>query len=248
MKKLWIPILKLTHINILVIKGNTMKKYMLIALLPFIFQSKIYGDANLNKAIQPSLISARKAINNINVPLELDTILPALISFAKRGQDQSIEAISKIKVIGATLQQYKSDQYTTWSWYFGPTPQIVIDHIDPAIAQVDNALKTLKNNATNSGWLTIAAIAAGALALVGIGVGISWYAKQQKQNDNPEYKDYRILDLDYNTATAKDVDKQFIKKMDWYSAKYDQEKIIELGDAYNRIIKTDKYIKSKPTY
>ena len=163
-----------------------MKKYIIMALLPLIFQGDMQCvdyNADLNKAIQQQLISARKAIGNVKLPLELDRILLALVSYAKRGDNQSVEAINKMEKIGDALEQYKVDQYTSWTWYFGPTPAIVKDYIQPAIGRVVDNLKSIQTNAMSLGY-KIALVASGAaLTAILAGAGLAgWFMFKPKSD------------------------------------------------------------------
>ena len=168
-----------------------MKKYIIMALLPLIFQGDMQCvdyNADLNKAIQQQLISARKAIDNVKLPLELDPILGALVSYARRGDSQSVEAINKMEKIGDALEQYKVDQYTSWTWYFGPTPAIVKDYIQPAIGRVVDNLKSIQTNAMSLGYKIALFVSGAALTALLSGAGLAgWFMfKSKSNNTSPE--------------------------------------------------------------
>ena len=178
-----------------------MNKYIVLALLPVLFQSTIEcsnANADINHAIQQQLISARKSIGNIKLTLDLDVILQALVSFAKRSDDQAVEAVHRMDDIRMALQQYRSDQYTAWatiqSW-FNYHPEIVTQHIDPAIARVDAALSTLKTNSNSLGYK----VAAG-LAVTAVAAATAWWLKNYSTY-NPDanigdvYLDVRTVEI-----------------------------------------------------
>jgi hypothetical protein len=76
-----------------------MKKYLIMAVLPIIFQGALYGSnsyADLNKAIQSELISARRAMNNVRVPLDVDVIVPTLLSLVESKRMSRMVAIDKM--------------------------------------------------------------------------------------------------------------------------------------------------------
>ena len=151
-----------------------MKKYMIMALVLIMFQQDVScsnSHAKLNKAIQQDLISARNVMNS-NVKLELDSLLPALLTDVATGKMSKSVAIAKIKAIKTSLERYKSE-HTTWSWWFGSTPEIVKDYINPALAKVDVALKALNASTTNYSFLiggtsilAVAAIVLGGVAYI----------------------------------------------------------------------------------
>lgn len=146
-----------------------MKKYIIIALLLGIFQSTIYCQDYINQILMPQLKSAQYLMKS-STSLELQAILDALISFAKKGEAQANAAIDRMKEIKIILQKYKSEQYkTTWddiSWFFGSNPKKVTEEIDPAIEKVNKALKALNANSSYLGYKIAAAAALGIIALI----------------------------------------------------------------------------------
>lgn len=124
-----------------------MKKHILIALLPILFQANIYCENvqnNIDEIILPALKTARFVMKSLNTPLILDPILSELKIFAQKNKNAYILAISQIKNINDALQTYKSKQYSsTWSRWFGLTPEIVTKQINPAIQKVKNAHKSI---------------------------------------------------------------------------------------------------------
>lgn len=162
-----------------------MNKYMLMALLPIIFQNTIYCDnshAEFHQEMMPYLIRARQAMRNVNVALELDPILNALNSYAAVGATEKNQAIAQLRSIKKSLENYEAKQYpTTFSRWFGSTPQIVTEKIRPALQQVNNSLKKLNASSNNYGYAI--AGTAGGVALAG---AAALYLSQQ--NNTPTQK------------------------------------------------------------
>ena len=61
-----------------------MKKYVIMALLPIIFQGAVYG-ADLNAILMTELQNARK-ISHYSGPLKFDPVLETLVSFSQKGK------------------------------------------------------------------------------------------------------------------------------------------------------------------
>ena len=158
-----------------------MRKYMIMAFFTLIFQGDIHCEdynADLNKAIQEQLISARKVMQSKTV-VEFDPILKTLVSFSQKGKIEKAAAIVRIKSIKAALEKYKSEQYPTyWSKWFGSTPEIVKNQINPALAKVENALKLLNATSMNTGYI-VGGTVLGVVAALGIG-GTLWYLVSNK--------------------------------------------------------------------
>ncbi len=158
-----------------------MKKYMLIALLPVIFQSEIYGTTrNLNSMIETELQVARDSMR-LRIDLDLEKIVNELIRYAKVGNVQYNNARTQLAAIKGTLNQKRSEQYdTAWSkfmWAFGKYPDFVVTDIDPAIKMVTEADRSIyitrisqyASDATYVGSRTLAVwLALSAAATVGV--------------------------------------------------------------------------------
>lgn|GEM_PF-5985625 len=118
-----------------------MKKYILMALLPFC-------GSILSTELQPVLNAAyRAATSGTADAANLSTTLTELIKFAKNGTPNAYEiAVGHIKTIDTTLQKMRSEQYTsTWSnicWLFGRNPASIHD-IDKQIDEVNNAHRSM---------------------------------------------------------------------------------------------------------
>ena len=171
-----------------------MKKYMIVALLPILFQSALYG-ADLNNMIRTELENARGLVNR-NTVLELDPVLHALVHYAKKSDSNSVKAINKIKDIKNALLQYRSEQYTS-NWYnicsyFKSNPEIVTNEIDPAIKKVNATLKTLQSNASIYGYVKAAALVAFVVL-----IGTAIYVKREdiKEVGNQLREDYNSGEL-----------------------------------------------------
>lgn len=91
-------------------RGFFYEKYIIMALLPIIFQGALYSadsNADLNKAIKSELISAKRVMNNVNIPLELNLIVPVLLSYVERKRISRMVAIDQIKAIKNALEKSK---------------------------------------------------------------------------------------------------------------------------------------------
>ena len=146
-----------------------MNKYMIVALLPMLFQGAVYG-ADLNSVIKSELGNARNIMDDMKLPLELDPILKTLVSFSQRGKVEKSVAIGQIKSIKIALEKYRSQQDLSWiSWFRGATPQIVKNQIDPALVKVNKVLAIVTRWTTSdyvwAGGTTAATAATIALAV-----------------------------------------------------------------------------------
>ena len=163
--------------------------YILLALLPISLESKIYGS-EINKAIEPELKSARQFLRQNYLKLELDTILSNLISCAQESDNaKNIVVINKLHSIKAALENFKKKQYANfWSTWFGSTPKIVSEQINPAINKVTTAMKSFKDLSKNTAYV-LAGIAAGlgSLALVGTALAYVHYNDHEHYNDNEPF-------------------------------------------------------------
>ena len=156
--------------------------YILLALLPISLESKIYGS-EINKAIEPELKSARQFLRQNYLKLELDTILSNLISCAQESDNaKNIVVINKLHSIKAALENFKKKQYANfWSTWFGSTPKIVSEQINPALDKVQNALSTVeKKSYTN---LIIAGSILGSLAVASGVAGAAYLYSNQRDNE-----------------------------------------------------------------
>ena len=155
-----------------------MKKYILLALLPCLMQESLYAKdqyADLDAMIINELRAARKVMNN-STKLELESILHALVSFAKKGRNNRQVAINGIVLIKKALQECKDEQYKT-SWdaicsFFSSNPKIVMQQIDPALKKVNKALADLKvtQSEYNLSAAAITAVSVVAIAVLVAGV------------------------------------------------------------------------------
>ena len=68
--------------------------YILVALLPLLFQSALSG-ADLNAMIKTELENARR-MTRIHVKLELEPVLHALVAHGKKSDANSIQAVNAI--------------------------------------------------------------------------------------------------------------------------------------------------------
>ena len=159
--------------------------YILLALLPISLESKIYGS-EINKAIEPELKSARSTLKNQYLHLELDPILESLLAYGAQPERMKQDlAYNHMQQIKKALEKYKKQQYSSfWSTWFGSTPKIVSEQINPAINKVTTAMKSFKDLSKNTAYV-LAGIAAGlgSLALVGTALAYVHY------NDNEHYND-----------------------------------------------------------
>ena len=171
--------------------------------MPILFQGNIYCVNSIDQIIMPQLQLSQSLMRSSTI-LELQPILDALIIFAKKGEAQASAAIDQMKYMKAALQKYRTEQYkTTWNdlcWFFGSNPKKVTEEIDPAIAKVDNALKTLETNSSNLGYKiavgTAATLAAAILAVV------AWN-HLQKKDTTPVYE---VPNFNYYFNLAKEND------------------------------------------
>ena len=177
-----------------------MKKHMIMALLPLLFQSALYG-ADLNAMIKTELENARRVTNIRMIKLELDPVLHALVAHGKKSDANSVKAVNAIKDIKNALLQYRSEQYTA-NWYditayFKSNPEIVSKEIDPAITKVNNALQELQKNASIYNYANAAKLI-GVVAAIGATVGVVAVAKSFSSDTrisfNPETLDNLIND------------------------------------------------------
>lgn len=171
-------------------------KYMILALLPILFQSALYG-ADLNNMIRTELENARELVSR-NTALKLEPILDALVRYAKKSDSNSVRAINKIKDIKNALLQYRSEQYTS-NWYnicsyFKSNPEIVTTQIDPAITKVNDALKTLQSNASIYGYVKSMALIT-VVALIGAAVYVN---RQEIAEAGKQLRD------DYNSGVLRE--------------------------------------------
>ena len=174
--------------------------YILLALLPILFQGALYAS-DINQVIHQQLLSARKAMNS-HVKSELDAVLPALLESVQTGAITKNAAIENLKAIKVALETYKSEQYPTyWSRYFGLTPEIVKNQIQPALDKVNNALTTLTAWTTSSYIKagTAAILATTAIAVSGVAIKNSW--NSQSGNAQKSSKSLREK-IDYAQGSA----------------------------------------------
>ena len=141
-------------------------KYMILALLPILFQSALYC-AEIDQMIMPQLQSAQQIMGN-NTTLALKPILGALNSYGQIGISQADAAVDQMKGLKAALAQCEKEEYkTTWdtiSWAFGVKPKKVVKEIKPAINNVNGALKILGANLNYLGYRDSASTAFAAAA------------------------------------------------------------------------------------
>ena len=76
--------------------------YILLALLPILFQGALYAS-DINQVIHQQLLSARKAMNS-HVKSELDAVLPALLESVQTGAITKNAAIENLKAIKVALE------------------------------------------------------------------------------------------------------------------------------------------------
>ena len=191
--------------------------YMILALLPILFQSALYCEdqfKDINQIIMPQLQSAQRLMRS-STALELQPILDALVSFSKKRYYIS-ETVDQMKFIKFALAKYRAAEYkTTWDnicWFFGSNPKKVVEEIDPAIKKVDNALEAVRANLKPTDPLFL--IVGGILALSAIAVAaITYNDYYSDQNEPQDYvpansrcnildieSAYATLELNYKTA------------------------------------------------
>ncbi len=182
------------------------KNYILLALLPVLFQSALYC-AEIDQVIMSQLKDAQAIMKSTTIALNLQSILDALVLFAKKGSDEAIKAVDSMKSIKVALAHYREEKQEDWkksrSWsdYLARKESEEIKNIiDPAIKNVDNHLKQLEVNSNNLGF-TIAATAAGFAAAAGIGALALWYFTSASTASNEQ--EYLKTGKDYSNA-AKD--------------------------------------------
>ena len=169
-----------------------MKKYMLIALLPVMFQSEIYGTTkNLNSMIETELQVARESMR-LRTDLDLEKIVNALISHAKIGNGPYNNARIQLAAIRNILEQKRNEQYdTTWSkflWAFGKYPDFVVTDIDPAIRMVKEAdrsiyITKMSQYASDAAYVG-GTVAVGAV-LISAGAGLAWFIANYGKKEVP---------------------------------------------------------------
>ena len=176
-----------------------MKKYMIVALMPFLFQSIVCGKdrfADLDQMLMPQLQAARAAINS-SIKLELESIVHALVVHGKKSSSDREIAIQHIVLIQKFLQSYRSAEIKklTWlAWAVGSNTQKVVDEIDPALKKVNQALKDLKVTSSEysiaaKGFLAVALVALAATAGFSVGKAIKNWGSSENQSDVKSDKD-----------------------------------------------------------
>ncbi len=163
-------------------------QYMILALMPILFQSALYCVNSIDQIIMPQLQSSQLLMRSSTI-LELQPILDALVIFAKKGEALALTAIDQMKSMKAALQKHRTEQYkTTWDdlyWLFGSNPKKVTEEIDPALAKVDKALKTLETNSSNLGYKIAVGTAATLAAVI---LAVTVWNHLPKKNTAPVYE------------------------------------------------------------
>ena len=159
-------------------------KYVILALLPIIFHINIYADTvicpDLDMLIKNELQAAQIVMNK-PVKLELQPVLDALVLFAGKSKNNRTIGIESILLIQKSVNQCKSQQYTTWSSFtslFGFHPELVTREIQPALKAIDSSLKILNvsQGEISTASKVIGTVAVG-LALTGVVIGGAvWWA------------------------------------------------------------------------
>ena len=163
-----------------------MKKYIKLMIVPVLFQSLLYGqsfDADMYKAIEPSVKLAAQLVRNIENPIvsiDFDSVLNGVVRSVLSGAVHRNIAIKRLKAIETSLENYKRKQYSNYflSW-FTSTPDRVKYQIQPALDKVHAALSILQKPDLSK---QIATALAGLIAATGVFVGGVWYADFQRFN------------------------------------------------------------------
>ena len=153
-----------------------MKKYMMLLIVPILFQSSAFaGDAAkiqeakaaINKAIMPQLQAAQFAMRNAT-NLEFDSIVQALVLFSETGlNDRVIVGIVHMQSIKKALERFKTQEnkkLSYYSWLMGSS--VLVQQIKIQIAYADKTLSWLGTKKSGSGiaailgYVSIASIAA----------------------------------------------------------------------------------------
>lgn len=207
-----------------------MKKILIVMLLPFVLPGVVcaYGYyQDLDMIITNELKAAQKVMNT-NTKLSLKIILHALVLFGKKTTQNRILAIESIVRIQKALQVCKAEQYNP-SWYdvcafFNSKPEIVRRLIDPALAEVDKALASLKVDHVELGEaLKKAGVVAIGVALVSAYIALvaSLEIEQDKREQEDIKAKYYNRHLSYNhfaninhEDTDVDIDQAHLIKLD----------------------------------
>ena len=195
-----------------------MNKYSVLMLLPILFQINIYADAvvcpDLDMLIKNELQAAQIVMNK-PIKLELQAVLDALILFAGKSKNNRTVGIESILLIQKSVNQCKSQQYTTWSSFtslFGFHPELVTREIQPALKAIDSSLKSLNvsQSEISTASKVIGTVTVG-LALTGVVIGGAvWWANQSRKSplssDSPDSESN-------NSDYEQDLDSAFVKNV-----------------------------------
>ena len=183
-----------------------MNKYSILALLPILFQMSLYADVvvcpDLDMLIKNELQAAQIVMNK-PIKLELQAVLDALILFAGKSKNNRTVGIESILLIQKSVNQCKSQQYTTWSSFtslFGFHPELVTREIQPALKAIDSSLKSLNvsQSEISTASKVIGTVTVG-LALTGVVIGGAvWWATKEKDNATNATKDNYYYPQDSN--------------------------------------------------
>ena len=172
-----------------------MNKYSVLMLLPILFQINIYADAvvcpDLDMLIKNELQAAQIVMNK-PVKLELQSVLDALVAFARKSKNNRSVGIECILLIQKAIQKCKSQQYTSWNNFtrlLGYHPELVTKEIQPALTYINNILinkikassaelEKAKNN------LATIRVGIGSAILLASGITALAYWHRTQENEN----------------------------------------------------------------
>ncbi len=182
-----------------------MKKYIILALMPILLQNALLqsSDAEFDAAIAPSLQNAKFLLQNPMIPTELDAVVNGLVECMKKGSISKKVTGNALEKIHDALLAYKNKQYSnTWQWFFGQTPEIVKNKIQPALDKVTNAINIVEKDEVTFMLATAGIAIAGTAAIAGaIGGGVYLH---NKYKTNKELQPF--IERMQNPSSSFDVD------------------------------------------
>lgn len=163
----------------LCIKRDVMKKYIIVVLLPILFQASLCfaNSAAINKINQqllPELQYAGKIMKS-NLKCEIYTILSALVLYGKKSTVNRALAVLCLKKIKIKLESFKKEEnakISLYDWLF--RSNLLIQEIKKAIDEVDKDIKNFSAPSNNNAMYALA----GAGITIAAIAGLVWVTQQ----------------------------------------------------------------------